>query len=199
MKKITISELKKKTRLAIKKLLVFFEKNPKAFKSESDIKCYLYHLLIKKIPYKVKTEFDNNRKYNELLVVSEFNTNKKYKKKSGRRVSKKYDLVVLDPKCLKEKLRPLIAIEIKFNVMKSLRKSRKLKGAYKDLNKLIRKKNDVSEGHLIILNNYNFTLSVRKLYEKFENYFDDSISFKGNLYLHIRHMDRKSGELKYTC
>jgi len=175
MHKISKTELKKRTRKAIRELLIFFEKYPECFKSESDVKCYLYHLLIKKIPYRIKSKFENGKTYAEFLIVTELNTNKKYKKKdSNRKMPKRYDIAVLDPTCIEKRLKPLVAIEIKFNSRQSLKKSRPSKGVYKDLNKLNRKKNEISEGHLIILDNRNYSDRFEELYSDLEKYFHDS-------------------------
>jgi hypothetical protein len=94
---------------SIRTLLIDFRKDGKGtFNSESDIKCYLYHLLVEKIfrlsGYVIRTEMPNGK---------------------GQR----YDMVVLS------KDTPLVAIEIKFNPMatKSLKKNGSI---YKDIRKL---------------------------------------------------------------
>jgi len=205
MVKITNTELRKRARAAIRELLVFFEKNPECFKSESDVKCYLYHLLLKKIPYRIKSRFENNKRfpnkrYSELLIVTELNTNKRYKKRdSSRKMPKKYDMAILDPSCIENELLPLVAIEIKFNSRRSLKKSKVAKGVRKDLNKLNRTRNKVSEGHLIIIDNRKYSKQFEDLYSELKHYFDRSRKLKEHLWLWIRHVDFETGEVKYRC
>ena len=184
---VKISTLKKKTHSAIKELLDFFEDDPTYFESESDVRCYLYHLLLsKKIPY--------------YLILSERKTNKKYIKDSGRHSSQKFDLVVLNPNNANDH-NPLIAIELKFGIARRLEKSAHT-SVYHDLAKLNNRKNRVKQAHLIILNSYSLAKSDYRrkiicLYKKLEIYFDKNAN--ASSYLDIKHIDSKTKKIEYFC
>ena len=90
----------------IKELIQKFEQNPNFFTSESDVKCWLYHLLVSKGPLQ-GSFLTRDKKYTSLIhteypSVLRFNV----------------DLVILDPKNIGDytlKRQPVMcAIEIKF-------------------------------------------------------------------------------------
>ena len=192
---LTKKNLRGKTSEAIQELVDFFEKNPEIFKSESDIKCYLFHLLIKKIPNKIKTLFDNDKYYYEFLVSTEQNTRKKHKSKNnGLRYPKKFDITILDPKNTEKSL---IGIELKFNIHKGLQKTSK-NSIYKDLRKVNIAANKLEEGHVILLNSYEPTKKERKLLQELKDHFFNKSkktakNCDSNLW--IRHYCYESGEL----
>jgi len=90
----------------IKELIQRFEQNPNLFTSESDVKCYLYHLLISKDT--LQESFVTKDKKRTNLIHTEYPT----------LLRPLVDLVVLDPKNITkyalQRQRVMCTIEIKF-------------------------------------------------------------------------------------
>lgn len=90
----------------IKELIQKFEQNPYSFTSESDVKCWLYHLLVSREPF--RGNFLTKNKKNTSLIHTEFPSVLRFN----------VDLVVLDPKNIADytlkRQRVMCAIEIKF-------------------------------------------------------------------------------------
>lgn len=122
MGKKEVNEVVKKS---IGRLLRTFKNDNKTtFNSESDIKCYLYHLLMKsrlcRSGYVIGTEMPNGKK-------------------------RRYDIAILYQK------KPVVAIEIKFNPQAG--RSLKENGStYKDIEKI--EAVSYGYGHLLILSNH---------------------------------------------
>jgi hypothetical protein len=167
----TIEDLEEAVECNIKKLLKIFEENPAYFLSERDVQCYLYSLLInderiKKLSPLVKSggrlgDDKLNRDSRTLLVHAE---------KPRAKDLPQHDIFILPPyeTISFSSLKPMIGIEIKFNVgpFKVIRKTST--SVEDDIKKLL--KDEALKQRYLLWLNWGRRMSVEN-----ENYVNEKI------------------------
>ena len=134
----------------IQKLISKFMNEPKFFYSESDMQCYLYHLLyenpVLQKDYFTKGGVKTSILHNEYQTYGTYVKENKLLKKSERGRRGHFDLVILDPDSVSQerlwKSKILFAIEMAFNNMD-------LTHFDNDLTKLTDSRNKVTNGYML--------------------------------------------------
>lgn len=109
--------------VCIQKLVSKFRDAPDFFYSESDMQCYLYHILyenpVLQRTYPTRDGFEMGLLHNEYRTYGKYMTEQKLLKKSEKGRRGHFDLVILDPdSVLREKLfrsKILFAVEMAFD------------------------------------------------------------------------------------